>query len=114
MKSENCANSRYSYTSYGSRCSVDLKVVPNADIPPKEHYRSMSARTSDSILKMKSLHVPTRRENFNSHVSVQLGTDKNQMNRTAYSSHERRHYGIVTRHDHNHKDTLNVYDPKSS
>ena len=114
MKSENCSNSRYSYTSYGSRVSVDLKVVPNAEVPVREHYRSMSARTSDSIMKMKSLHVPTRRENFNSHVSLQLGTDTNQMNRTTYTSHERKHYPVVTRHDNTKLSTLNVNDPQSS
>lgn len=70
MKSEKVNNSRYSYTSYGSRCSVDMKVVPNADLPVKEHFRTMSARTSDAVMKMQTLHVPTRRENFNSHVSV--------------------------------------------
>ena len=78
MKSNKVSNSRFSYTSYGSRCSVDMKVVPNADLPAREHFRSMSARACDSMLmKITSpLHVPTRRENFNSHVSVQLGTDK--------------------------------------
>lgn len=116
MKSEKVSNSRFSYTSYGSRCSVDLKVVPNVDLPHKEHYRSMSARTSDNLLlnSTKPLHVPTRRENFNGHVSVQLGTCSNQMHRSLQASHSKDKYPAVTRYDNNPANTLNVHDLKSS
>jgi len=43
-----------------------------------------------------------------------MGTDKNQMNRSVQSEHGRKHYPVVTRHDNNLKDSLNVYNPKSS
>lgn len=74
----------------------------------------MSARNSDQIVKMTSLHVPTRRENINSNVSVQLGTDHNQMRRDVHTSHSKRDYPVMTRFDNKQRDTLNVNDLKSS
>ena len=48
----------------------------------------MSARSSDRILQMQSLHVPTRRENKNETVNVQLGTEKSTMERQLHTSHQ--------------------------
>jgi hypothetical protein len=39
--------SRYAHTPLGD--SVRLKVVPNCEISPKEHFRSVSARSSDLV-----------------------------------------------------------------
>lgn len=114
MRSDDVSNSRYRYTKYGSRCSVDLKVVPNADLPPYEHFRTMSARASSEVKNFTNLHVPTRRENFNSFTSLQIGSDRNFHERQLLSSHSAKEYKVVTRHDHKPNDTLNVNDPKSS
>jgi hypothetical protein len=39
------STSRYSHTSHGT--SVHLKVVPNAEVSPNEHFKTMSVRSSD-------------------------------------------------------------------
>ena len=46
---------------------------------------------------MGSLHIPTRRENFNSHVSVSLGSDK--IERSNEKEIESKHYSLKTRFD---------------
>ena len=110
------SNGRYSYSSYGSRVSVELKVVPNADLPANDHFRSMSARASDSVRRMQTLHVPTRRENFNSNCSVTLGHESaaSPMTRTLHSAHSRKDYVPKTRYASKPPDTLSVHDLKSS
>jgi hypothetical protein len=61
---------------------------------------------------MGTLHVPTRRENFNSHVSISLGNDKVEI--ACDKPIETKKYSVRTRFDNNPKNTLNVHDLKSS
>ena len=64
-----CSPSRYDYSPRSD--SVNLKVVPNCEVSPREHFRTVSASSTEK--RATHLHVPTRREHFNSKTSLHLG-----------------------------------------
>ncbi len=78
-RSQHSDHSRFAHTAQGSRDSIDLKAPQNARSGSSEHFRSMSAKDSESIQLMKDLHVPSRRENYNSYSSLSLGSETSQM-----------------------------------
>lgn len=58
------------------------------------------------------MHVPSRRENFNSKTSLQLGTERNNNDGKAGDSKvEKYTYHNVSRYESVPRDTLNVHDP---
>ena len=86
-----------------------LKVPPNCEITPKEHFRTISAQ---SRVQSEKLHVPSRRENYNSKISVQLGSTHDV--KVIPTATQQSSYKIVTRYDCTHKNILNVFEVSKS
>lgn len=85
--------------------------MTNATLSPREHYRTIQVGESPN---RASLHVPTRRENFNSHTSIKLGRDNEQSVKKNESQLDKHPYNRVSRYESTPRDTLNVHDPAKS
>ena len=99
--------SRYSHTPH--RHSATLRSITNGTLSPRDHYRTVQ-QCQASPEHFTSLHVPTRRENFNSKASVKLGNDPfpEQGSTDKMSDHK---YQNVSRYQANPPDTLDVTHP---
>jgi hypothetical protein len=87
-------------------------VLPNCEQSPREHFKTVSFIANEIQTSLnKSLHVPSRREHFNSKTSVKLGSHSSIPPLKLSAPN----YTVVTnRFDSTPKDTLNVYDVSKS
>ncbi len=102
--------SRYSHSSY--KDSVNLKVLPNCEQSPRDHFKTVQFIANELQTSLnKSLHVPSRREHFNSRTSVKLGSNSSiAPPKTSVPNIT----AVTNRFENTPKDTLNVYDVSKS